>query len=113
MTATTALPPRHAPYVGGDADEALREARWVIEHAITHQPRSLQERIGPSEIGNPCDHCLAAKLAGWKQTEDGVPWLPFLGTAAHTAPSKKHSSPTKTPATPTTLVGAATSSSRR
>lgn len=85
MTTTATLPPVHAPYVGGDADEALREARRVIEHAITHQPRSLQERIGPSEIGNPCDHCLAAKLAGWKQTEDGVPWLPFLGTAAHTA----------------------------
>lgn len=80
---TTDLPPAHAPFVGGDADEALREARAVIEHAITNQPRSLQTSIGPSEIGNPCDHCLAAKLAGWAQTEQGVPWLPFIGTAAH------------------------------
>lgn len=75
--------PLHAPYAGGDPTTALREARAVIEHAITHHPRSLQTTIGPSEIGTPCDHCLAAKLAGWEQTRDGVPWLPTVGTAVH------------------------------
>jgi len=43
----------------------------------------LQKTIGPSEIGNPCDHCLAAKLAGWEETERGVAWLPTIGTAVH------------------------------
>lgn len=76
-------PPFHVPYVGGDPQAALVEARGVIEHAITHHPRSLQTMIGPSEIGTPCDHCLAAKLAGWEQTRDGIPWLPTVGTAVH------------------------------
>ncbi|PYG00188.1 hypothetical protein SAMN05216184_104127 [Georgenia satyanarayanai] len=82
MTAAT-LPPIHAPYVGGDPAAALRELRQTIEHEIVNQPRSLQKRIGPSELGTPCDHCLAAKLAGWTRTDDGVPWLPYVGTAMH------------------------------
>lgn len=84
MTATaTALPPVHMPHQGGDPHDALRELRAAIEHEILHQPRSLQKRIGPSEIGNPCDHCLAARLAGWEQNHDGIPWLPYIGTAMH------------------------------
>ncbi|MBD5787130.1 hypothetical protein IF650_13160 [Cellulosimicrobium terreum] len=79
----TSLPPSTQPYEGGDPQQSLRDVRAVIEHAIVHHPRSLQKRIGPSEIGTPCDHCLAAKLAGWSQTDDGVPWLPTIGTAVH------------------------------
>lgn len=56
--------------------------RRTIDDAIKHQPRSLQRRIGPSEIGSPCTHCLAAKLAGWQQVEETA-WLPFIGTAVH------------------------------
>jgi hypothetical protein len=56
--------------------------RAAIDNAITSQPRSLQRVIGPSEIGTPCDHCLAAKLAGWEQTRDAA-WLPAIGTAVH------------------------------
>lgn len=85
MTAVAerAASPLHVPYAGGDPVAALRECRGVIEHAITHHPRSLQTAIGPSEIGTPCDHCLAAKLAGWQETERGIPWLPTIGTAVH------------------------------
>lgn len=79
----TTLPPRTAPFDGTTVDTAAGQLRGVIEHAITHSPRSLQKRIGPSEIGTPCDHCLAAKLAGWQQTDDGIAWLPFVGTAVH------------------------------
>ncbi|MDY5159550.1 hypothetical protein [Actinotignum urinale] len=57
----------------------------LIENAITNQPRSLQRMIGPSEIGNPCTHCLAARLASWTKTETRVPWLPYIGTAVHEA----------------------------
>lgn len=81
MTAA-APPPLHAPYTGGDPHQALRDARGVIEDAIVNHPRSLQTTIGPSEIGTPCDHCLAAKLAGWEQHRD-VAWLPTIGTAVH------------------------------
>lgn len=83
MTATAALPPIHATYQGGDPAASLSDLREIIEHAITHEPRTLQTTIGPSEIGDPCDHCLAAKLAGWAKTEHGMPWLPTVGTAVH------------------------------
>lgn len=60
-----------------------------IEHILTTQiqgqPRSRQRRIGPSEIGNPCQHCLAARLAGWQKTENGLPWPTTVGTAIHEA----------------------------
>lgn len=82
MTALTVVPPLHQPFQGIDPHQALRDLRGVVEHEITHEPRSLQTTIGPSEIGTPCDHCLAAKLAGWPQHRD-VAWLPTVGTAVH------------------------------
>ena len=57
--------------------------RPVIADAIRSQPRSLQTRIGPSEIGTPCDACLVCKLAGAPKAEDSLPWLPFIGTCVH------------------------------
>ena len=47
------------------------------------RPRSLQKEVGPSQLGNPCDHCLAAALAGWEKREEKTPWLPLIGTAVH------------------------------
>ena len=47
------------------------------------RPRSLQKEVGPSQLGNPCDHCLAAALAGWEKVENEAPWLPLIGTAVH------------------------------
>lgn len=55
----------------------------VIETSISAHPRSQQKRIGPSEIGNPCDRCLAHKLAGTQPTEQKPSWKPALGTAIH------------------------------
>lgn len=62
---------------------ATREITGLIVDAITNQPRSLQRTIGPSELGNPCDHCLAARLAGWTKHEKQTPWLTVIGTAMH------------------------------
>ena len=70
-------------YQGVDAAQAERDITGQILDAITNHPRSLQKRIGPSEIGNPCAHCLAARLAGWEKTELGVPWTTTKGTAVH------------------------------
>lgn len=53
-----------------------------IADGILNHPRSLQQRIGPSELGMPCEHCLTAKLAGWTETRDAA-WLPTVGTAVH------------------------------
>lgn len=82
MTMNAALPPLHASYAGTSPATALTDARTVIENAITNHPRTLQTTIGPSEIGTPCEHCLAAKLAGWTQNRD-IGWLPTIGTAVH------------------------------
>jgi len=69
-------------YTGGDTTIIAAELRHIIEHAIANQPRSLQVRIGPSELGNSCDRCLISKLAGIDEARD-VAWLPFVGTGVH------------------------------
>lgn len=60
------------------------EMRRTIERAIDNQPRSLQKRIGPSELGTPCSACLIEKLAGHQERrQPGMDWLPFVGSAVH------------------------------
>lgn len=54
-----------------------------IREFAASRPRSLQKEVGPSQLGNPCDHCLAAALAGWEKVEAETPWLPLIGTAVH------------------------------
>lgn len=68
------------------ADEHVtwQEYRDIIEGSIKSQPRSLQKRIGPSEIGTPCDRCLVHKLIGTPEHETHAAWLPFIGTCVHT-----------------------------
>lgn len=60
-----------------------RELLDVISDAVRNAPRSRQRRIGPSEIGNPCDRCLGHKLAGTAELLGPIPWLPAVGTAVH------------------------------
>lgn len=61
------------------------ELMGVVTNAITNHPRSLQKRIGPSEIGDPCARKLAYKLAGAPEiNQRSVPWKPTIGTAVHT-----------------------------
>lgn len=59
------------------------DLRAIIDHAITHDPRTLQVELGPSEIGLGCDRCLAHMLAGHAETELTIPWLPTIGNAVH------------------------------
>lgn len=54
----------------------------ILEKAMIGEPRNMQQAIGPSEIGSDCEHCVAAKLAGWVQFEEAA-WLPWVGTAMH------------------------------
>jgi hypothetical protein len=54
----------------------------AIEQQDMARPRSMQREVGPSDLGDPCDHCLAAKLAGWQKRPE-VAWLPYIGTAVH------------------------------
>lgn len=59
-----------------------QEIDAILEKAMIGEPRNMQQAIGPSEIGSDCDHCVAAKLAGWVQSEEAA-WLPWVGTAMH------------------------------
>lgn len=67
---------------GADPTVTWAEYRHLIEHAITQDPRTLQTRIGPSELGTPCDWCLGNKLVGVPEARD-VAWLPTVGKAVH------------------------------
>ena len=53
-----------------------------IRDFSANRPRSLQTAVGPSQLGNPCDHCLTAALVGWAKATDEA-WLPLIGTAVH------------------------------
>lgn len=65
------------------AELARTDLMDAIRHKITHHPRSLQRRIGPSEIGNPCDRRLGYKLLGQPENPRGDAWKPTIGTAVH------------------------------
>lgn len=53
-----------------NAAEAVEQAYGrVIADAIKRHPRSLQKRIGPSQIGEPCDKALLHALAGAEEPE--------------------------------------------
>ena len=68
---------------GASLEDVSTPIEALLLDRIENQPRSLQRRIGPSEIGTECDHCLAAKLAGWEEQSSGVPWASTVGTAIH------------------------------
>jgi len=55
----------------------------AIVDAIVNHPRSLQKRIGPSEIGTPCARKLAYKLAGKPERPQRPNWKATVGTGGH------------------------------
>ena len=57
--------------------------REHIVDMVTHQPRSLQREIGPSELGTPCLYHLGQRLIGRKPVGTDIKWLPFIGTSVH------------------------------
>lgn len=56
----------------------------IIADSIVNQPRSLQKRIGPSEMGVECERAILHKLNGDQEPRGGIPWKPTIGTAVHT-----------------------------
>jgi hypothetical protein len=71
-----------AQFIGADPGTVPSELRSILEAAMLNAPRSLQERIGPSELGIECGRCLAHKLAGTPERPEAA-WLPQIGTAVH------------------------------
>lgn len=57
--------------------------RVVLEHAA-RAPRTLQQHLGPSELGVECDRQVAGKMAALPSTNHVVdPWPSIVGTACH------------------------------
>lgn len=72
-------------HAGADRSIAVIEGYLdVVVDYITNQPRSLQKRIGPSEIGIDCSVSILHKLNGDPEPERSkVPWKPTVGTGVH------------------------------
>lgn len=76
-----AAPPQgNTPWAGRYAGELA----GVLRHRAEQAPRSLQRRLGPSEIGHDCDRQVVGKLAGLPRTNHVTdPWPSVVGTAVH------------------------------
>lgn len=82
MTPVTGI--RLHPTCEPSPDIAVTEMFGVIERAMVGQPRSIQTRIGPSELGVPCDRRLGYHLGGVPKTRaEEAAWKPYVGTAMH------------------------------
>ena len=73
--------------VTGSSPWATRYAaeirRVVLEHAA-RAPRTLQQHLGPSELGVECDRQVVWKLAALPTTNHVAdPWPSIVGTACH------------------------------
>jgi hypothetical protein len=56
----------------------------MIKWADRENPRSKQQEVGPSEIGDPCDRRVAYRIAGVPEVNtDFDPWAAIVGTAIH------------------------------
>lgn len=68
---------------GADVAVLRNELTSVILDAAAGSPRSQQKRIGPSEVGNPCDRRLGYRLLDVDKIDDTPGWRPTVGTAVH------------------------------
>jgi hypothetical protein len=66
------------------APSTIAELRDVLIAYDASRPRSMQTRLGPSELGTPCQQQMARKLVGAPRRPVTEPtWAPFQGTAVH------------------------------
>lgn len=73
--------------VSGSSPWASRyaaELRRVLHEHAARAPRTLQQHLGPSEIGVECDRQVVGKLAALPATNHvSDPWPSMVGTACH------------------------------
>ena len=53
----------------------------IIKELTKPSERDKQRKVGPSELGDLCERCLAEKLLGIHQDEKTHPLAPMIGTA--------------------------------
>lgn len=67
-----------------EANELKREVQALIRWTDANSPRSLQKRIGPSEMGDTCDRRIAYRIAEIPEVNSvRDPWPAIVGTAIH------------------------------
>lgn len=75
------------PSLNGNTPFAQRYAgvlKRVFHDAAARAPRTLQQHLGPSELGVMCDRQVAGKLAALPVTNHVTdPWPSIVGTACH------------------------------
>lgn len=71
--------------IGDTAAEKIRDDLLaMVRHADSKYARGLQRHLGPSEIGDPCTKCLAAKILGVHVRDEFYdPWPAIIGTSVH------------------------------
>lgn len=80
---------RHSYHLAADHDLRDRakgiadQAFDIMIEAMVNQPRSLQKKIGPSEMGIECSRAILHKLAFTPEPARGPAWKPQVGTALH------------------------------
>lgn len=90
-----------------------RELIDIIKWADRNSARSKQRRIGPSEMGDPCDRRIGYRVAEVEEVNDRFdPWAAIVGTSIHTwlehgidAWVRHHNSRSWITETPVTLDG--------
>ncbi|MGL5910292.1 MAG: hypothetical protein ACRCZP_09845, partial [Phycicoccus sp.] len=76
--------PPEEPAAPEEPPSTIDELRSVLIDYGASRPRSMQRRLGPSELGTPCQQQIARKLAGAPRRPVTDPmWAPFQGTAIH------------------------------
>ena len=55
----------------------------IIKELTKPSERDKQHKVGPSELGDLCERCLAEKLLGVHPDEKTHPLAPMIGTAFH------------------------------
>ena len=55
----------------------------IIKDLSKPSERDKQRKVGPSELGDLCERCLAEKLLGAHVEENTYPLAPMIGTAFH------------------------------
>jgi hypothetical protein len=75
MTATAGL----------EAEAAALQDEYLatLRRGVAAHPRSQQQLIGPSEVGNPCARALLHRLNGDRPPAGEPAWAPAIGTAVH------------------------------
>ena len=55
----------------------------LIRELSKPSARDRQCKVGPSELGDLCERCLAEKLLGIHEEDSNHPLAPMIGTAFH------------------------------